>query len=332
MGLGRRVSCHMEGGRDLAVRVSYPAMKLAIIGSGNVGSTLALLAAQGEIGDVVMLDVVEGMPQGKALDMMQARAVLGFEPTVTGTNDYADIAGSDIVVVTAGLARKPGMSRDDLIQKNAKIITAVCEKIRDVCPNCIVIMVSNPLDAMSYLALKVTGFPREKVIGMAGVLDAARFRTFVGEELGAHSSDVSAMVLGGHGDSMVPLVDGASVNSKPLGGLLPKEKLAAIVERTRKGGAEIVSLLKTGSAYYAPASSVYHMIKAISIDSNEAIPASVLLDGEYGIEGVFVGVPVKLGRKGVVSIVELPLGDDDLAALRSSAEAVKSLCLSHFSD
>ncbi len=295
-----------------------------------MGSTLALFAAQAELGDVVMLDVVEGMPQGKALDMMQARAVLGFKSTVTGTNDYADIAGSDVVVVTAGLARKPGMSRDDLIQKNAQIITAVCGSIKEVCPDCILIMVSNPLDAMSYLALKVTAFPRERVIGMAGVLDAARFRAFVGEELGAHSSDVSAMVLGGHGDSMVPLVDEASVNSKPLGGLLPKEKLNAIVERTRKGGAEIVSLLKTGSAYYAPASSVYRMIEAIGSSSDEVLPASVLLEGEYGIEGVFVGVPVKLGRKGVASIVELSLGDNDLAALRSSAQAVKELCLSHF--
>lgn len=297
-------------------------MKIAIIGSGNVGSTLALLAAQGEVGDVVMLDVVEGLPQGKALDMMHARAVLGFKSTVTGTNDYADIAGSDVVVVTAGLARKPGMSRDDLTQKNAEIIRGVCGNIRDVCPDCIIIMVSNPLDAMSYLALKVTGFPRERVVGMAGVLDAARFRAFVGEELGVHSADVSAMVLGGHGDSMVPLVNEASVESKPLSELLRKENLEAIVERTRKGGAEIVSLLKTGSAYYAPASSVLHMIRAIRDDSGDMLPASVLLEGEYGIEGVFVGVPVKLGRKGVVSIVELEITDDDLAALRSSAEAV----------
>jgi malate dehydrogenase len=222
------------------------------------------------------------------------------------------------------------MSRDDLIQKNAQIITAVCTSVKEVCPDCILIMVSNPLDAMSYLALKVTGFPRERVIGMAGVLDAARFRAFVGEAAGAHSSDVQAMVLGGHGDSMVPLVDGASVDSKPLAGLLPKEKLDAIVERTRKGGAEIVSLLKTGSAYYAPASSVYCMIKAIGSDSDNVLPASVLLEGEYGIEGVFVGVPVKLGRKGVASIVELSLGDDDLAALRSSAQAVKELCRTHF--
>jgi malate dehydrogenase len=305
-------------------------MKLSIIGSGNVGSTLALLAAQGEIGDVVMLDVVESMPQGKALDMMQARAVLGFKSTVAGTNDYADIAGSDVVVVTAGLARKPGMSRDDLIQKNAQIITVVCEQIRETCPDCILIMVSNPLDAMSYLALKVTGFPRERVIGMAGVLDAARFRAFVGEELGAHSADVDAMVLGGHGDSMVPLVDGATVNSKPLSGLIPAGKLDSIVERTRKGGAEIVSLLKTGSAYYAPASSAYQMVKAINVDSDETLPASVFLKGEYGIDGVFVGVPVRLDGNGLASIVELDLKEDDLAALRSSAQAVKELCLTHF--
>lgn len=305
-------------------------MKVAIIGSGNVGSTLALLTAQGELADVVLLDVVEGLPQGKALDMMQARAILGFKPTVEGTNDYADIAGSDVIVVTAGLARKPGMSRDDLIQKNAGIITGICGEIRKACPDCILIMVSNPLDAMSYLALKITGFPRERVIGMAGVLDAARFKTFVGEELGVHSAGVSAMVLGGHGDSMVPVTADASVGSKPLTQLLPPEKLNSIIERTRRGGAEIVSLLKTGSAYYAPAGAVFHMLRAIRDGSDETIPASVMLRGEYGIDGVFAGVPVKLGPKGVVSIVELELGADDLASLRSSAKAVKELCLSHF--
>jgi malate dehydrogenase len=310
--------------------VDYPAMKVGIVGGGNVGATLALYVAQSDLAGVVLLDVVEGMPQGKALDMMQARAVLGFSSKVAGTNDYADLVGSDVVVVTAGFPRKPGMSRDDLVAKNAEVITSVCTSVKDVCPECIIIMVTNPLDVMSYLAMKVTGFPRERVLGMAGVLDAARFRTFIGMELDAHPDGISAMVLGGHGDSMVPLVEGATVDSKPLKDLVPRDKLDSIVERTRKGGAEIVSLLKTGSAYYAPAASVFRMLHAIKDDSGDVLPVSVMLQGEYGIEGVFAGVPVKLGGKGLMSVEEFSLSDSDLSSLRSSAKAVKDLCESHF--
>ncbi len=305
-------------------------MKVGIVGGGNVGATLALYTAQSDLADVMLLDVVEGMPQGKALDMMQARTVLGFSSRITGTNDYRDLAGCDVVVITAGFPRKPGMSRDDLVTKNAEVITAVCTSVKDVCPDCIIIMVTNPLDVMSYLAMKVTGFPRERVLGMAGVLDAARFRTFIGMELNAHPNGISAMVLGGHGDSMVPVVEGATVDSKPLKEVMGGDRLDALVERTRKGGAEIVSLLKTGSAYYAPAASVFLMLQAIKKGSDELLPVSVLLQGEYGIDGVFVGVPVRLGPGGLDSVEELSLEDRDLSALQSSASAVKVLCESHF--
>jgi malate dehydrogenase len=305
-------------------------MKIAIVGAGNVGATLALFVVQSNLGDVVLLDVVAGLPQGKALDIMQARAVLGFDSRVEGTNDYAGLRGADVAVITAGLARKPGMSRDDLIGMNGSIIRGVCEQIRCICPESIIIVVTNPLDVMGYLAMKVTGFPRERVLGMAGVLDAARFRAFVGDELGVHPRDVSAMVLGGHGESMGPLVDGAFAGSGAVKELIGGDRLKAIVERTRNGGAEIVSLLKTGSAYYAPAASVLEMLRAICNDSGDVLPASVFLEGEYGIAGCFVGVPVRLGRRGLVSVEELDLGEDDLAQLRTSAEAVKDLCVSNF--
>ncbi|MFC1671781.1 malate dehydrogenase [Planctomycetota bacterium] len=305
-------------------------MKVGIIGGGNVGATLALFTAQSGLADVVLLDIVEGVPQGKALDMMQARAVLGFSPEVVGTNDYKDLAGCNVVVITAGFPRKPGMSRDDLVVKNAEVITSVCTGVREVCPDCIIIMVTNPLDAMSYLAMQVTGFPRERVLGMAGVLDAARFRAFIGMDLDVHPESVAAMVLGGHGDSMVPVVEGSTVNSTPLKEAVPSEKLDTIVERTRKGGAEIVALLKTGSAYYAPAASAFCMLQAIAGETDGPLPVSVLLQGEYGIHGVFVGVPVHLGSTGLMSIEELFISDTDLSSLQSSAQAVKDLCESHF--
>lgn len=296
--------------------------KISIIGgAGNVGSMAGLLAAQKELGDVVLLDVpaAEGTARGKALDMSEMSPIEGFDAWITGTSDYADIAGSDLVIVTAGLARKPGMSREDLLLKNAEIIREVAEGIKTQAPEAIVLVVSNPIDVMAYLLWKVTGFPEERVIGQAGVLDSGRFRTFIAQELNCSVEDISTMVLGGHGDSMVPLVRYTSVAGIPLSELLPPERITALVERTRHGGAEIVQLLGTGSAYYAPGAAVVQMAEAILKDKRRILPCSAHLNGQYGIDDIYLGVPVLLGAGGLLRIYELPLEAEELAALRRSA-------------
>jgi malate dehydrogenase len=297
--------------------------KIRVIGGGNVGATAALFAAEKHLGDVVLTDIVEGMPQGKGLDMLQTGPVHGYHSCIKGTNDYADIAGSDVVVVTAGLPRKPGMSRSDLLGLNAKIVGDVARSIKQHAPNAIVIIVSNPLDVMCYVALKETGFAPEKIIGMAGVLDTARMRAFIAMELDVRSEDVVAMVLGGHGDSMVPLKTGTSVSGIPITQLLPEDKIEAIFDRTRKGGGEIVSLLKTGSAFYAPAASAIEMVESIILDSKRVMPCAAWLTGQYGINECFVGVPVKLGSNGIEKIYEMNLEADELKALQASSAAVQ---------
>ena len=297
--------------------------KVSVIGAGNVGATCAFLVAQKDLADVVLVDVLEGVPQGKALDMAQASSLEGFNSKVVGTNDYSRIKDSDVVVITAGLARKPGMSREDLLLKNAKIIKEVSLKIAKYTPNSIILMVSNPLDVMTYLAYYVSGFPGHRVLGQAGVLDSARFRYFVAQELGVSIKDVSAMVLGGHGDSMVPLPRYTTVSGISILELLPMEKIEGIIERTRNGGAEIVSLLKTGSAFYSPASSACFMTEAILKDHKQILAASAYLDGQYGIKDLYIGVPVKLGRNGVEEIIELSLKDEELSLLQSSAKIYK---------
>lgn len=293
--------------------------KIGIVGSGNVGATVALYAAQLELGDIAMVDIIEGVPQGKALDMLEAGPILGYDSHITGSNDYAALEGSDIVVVTAGLARKPGQDRLDLLKKNAEIITSVTESIVKYAPQSIILMVSNPLDVMTYIALKVSGFGRKRVFGQAGVLDCARYRTFIAMELGVSVEDTSAMILGGHGDTMVPLPRYTTVSGIPITELLPSETIDRIVQRTREGGAEIVNLLKTGSAYYAPGAAVIQMVESILRDKNRVVPASVLLDGEYGLHSMCVGVPVKLGQSGIEGIIELKLTDAERAALHASA-------------
>jgi malate dehydrogenase len=272
-----------------------------------------------------MYDIIPNMPQGKALDMLQAGPVLGYDSLVTGTNDYADTANSDIVVVTSGLPRKPGMSRDDLVKKNQEIVTQVTEQVVKHSPTCIMIMVTNPLDAMAQLAYQISGFPRNRVIGMAGVLDTARFRTFIAQELEVSVRDVQAYVLGGHGDTMVPLARMCTVAGVPISKLLPPERIEAIVQRTRDGGAEIVKLLGTGSAYFAPSASVLQMVDSILLDKKMIMPCAVYLQGEYGIDNLFVGVPVKLGAQGVEQIVEIELDQNERALLQKSANAVKEL-------
>ncbi|MBI4551280.1 MAG: malate dehydrogenase [Candidatus Latescibacteria bacterium] len=305
--------------------------KIGVVGSGNVGATVALYAAQLELGDITMVDIIEGVPQGKALDMLEAGPVLGYDSQVVGSNDYAAIEGADVVVVTAGLARKPGQDRLDLLKKNAEIITSVTENIVTYAPQSIILMVSNPLDVMTYIALTVSGFGRKRVFGQAGVLDCARYRTFIAMELGVSMEDTSAMILGGHGDTMVPLPRYTTVSGIPITELLPQETIDRIVQRTRDGGAEIVNLLKTGSAYYAPAAAVVQMVESILRGKNRIVPASVLLEGEYGLHGVCVGVPVKLGRSGVEGIIELKLTDAERAALHASAgvyqQSIKELNL-----
>jgi malate dehydrogenase len=299
--------------------------KVTVIGAGNVGATTAQRIAESGLADVVLIDVVEGLPQGKALDLAEAAPLHYHDHAIIGTNDYADTAGSDMIVVTAGLARQPGMSRDDLLLKNMGIVGAVVGKAAEQSPNAFVIMVTNPLDAMVHVALKVTGFPRERVIGMAGVLDSARFRAFIAAELGVSVVDVTAFVLGGHGDTMVPVPRLSTVAGIPLPELLSPEKIEALATRTRNGGAEIVALLKTGSAYYAPASSVLHMVDAILNDRKRVLPCAVLLSGEYQIDGLVVGVPVVLGAAGVERIVEVKLTSAEQAALAKSAESVREL-------
>lgn len=299
--------------------------KITVIGSGFVGEHVAMGCAAKELGDVTLLDILEGIPQGKGLDLFEASPVLGFDARVTGTNAYGDTIGSDVVVVTAGLARKPGMSRDDLLRKNAEIVKGCCDAIRSGSPDAIVIVVSNPLDVMAYVAKAVTRFPKERVIGMAGILDTARFRSFIAMELGVSVESVQALVLGGHGDSMVPLPRLSTVGGVPLVELCSKERIDAIVKRTAGGGGEIVALLKTGSAYYAPAASVVEMVESILKDKKKVLPCAAWLEGEYGIDGVFVGVPVVLGTLGMEKVFQVKLTDDELTALRGSAAEVKKL-------
>jgi malate dehydrogenase len=296
--------------------------KVTVFGAGFVGSTTAQRIAEKQLADVVMVDIIEGMPQGKALDMMESACLEGFDAKITGANDPAACAGSDLIVVTSGIARKPGMSRDDLLKTNAGIVGSVCDAIKKNSPNATVIIVSNPLDVMTYLAGVKLGFAKNKVIGMAGVLDSARFRCFIAMELGVSMRDVDAMVLGGHGDDMVPLVRYATVAGIKVEDLIPKDKLDALVTRTRNGGAEIVALLKTGSAYYAPSSSVAEMVASILNDEKRVLPCAAWCTGQYGVKDMFVGVPCVLGRNGVEKIIELKLGNDELAQLKKSADHV----------
>jgi malate dehydrogenase len=296
--------------------------KVSIIGAGMTGSTTAHWLAEREIADIVLVDVVEGMPQGKALDLQQALPVIGKDVTITGSNDYAATAGSDIVVITAGLPRKPGMSRDDLLFANADIVRKAAEETIRLSPDAIYVILTNPLDVMAYLTLKVTGVAPERVIGQAGVLDSARMRAFVAMELGVSVENIHCYVLGGHGDEMVPLTRASNVAGFPLADILPADRLEAIVERTRKGGGEIVSLLKTGSAYYAPAAAVTQMVDAILKDKHLIVPAAAYLSGEYGLKDIFFGAPVQLGRKGVEKILEYSLAPEELAALQKSAAGV----------
>ncbi|MEZ4751400.1 MAG: malate dehydrogenase [Bdellovibrionota bacterium] len=299
--------------------------KITIVGSGNVGATAAHWIVSKELGDVVLVDIAEGIPQGKGLDLLEAGPVEGFDCRVTGTNDYAATENSDVVVITAGLPRKPGMSRDDLLKTNAKIMTQVTEQVVKYSPNSVLLIVSNPLDAMAYVAKKVSGFPRQRVIGMAGVLDSARFRTFVAEATGVSVEDVHGFVYGGHGDTMVPMVRYCSISGVPLNKFLSQEKIDAIVDRTRKGGLEIVNYLKTGSAFYAPSSSVVQMVEAIVRDKKRILPCAVWLEGEYGMKNLFVGVLAQLGTNGMEKVIEIDLNEQEKAGLAESAEAVKGL-------
>jgi malate dehydrogenase len=299
--------------------------KVSIVGSGNVGATAAHWIAAKELADVVLIDIIEGVPQGKGLDLLEAMPIEKRDSYVIGTNDYADTANSDIVVITAGIPRKPGMSRDDLLNTNHKIMKDVVSKVVQYSPNCILIIVSNPLDAMAQAAYKMSGLPRERVIGMAGVLDSARFRAFIADELKVSVENVTAFVLGGHGDTMVPLPRYSTVAGIPITELIPPARLEQLVQRTRDGGAEIVKYLKTGSAYYAPSAAVAEMAEAILKDKKKILPCAAYLEGEYGIRGLYVGVPVKLGAKGIEQIIQIKLTPEEQAALNKSAEAVKEL-------
>ncbi len=301
--------------------------KITVVGAGFVGATCAQRLAEMELGDIVLVDIpqTEGMPAGKALDIMESGPIYGYDSKVTGATSYETTAGSDVVVITAGIPRKPGMSRDDLLNTNAGIVKSVTEQVAKFSPNSILIIVSNPLDAMCLVALRTSGFPKHRVLGMAGVLDSARMRTFIAEALNVSMENVHAMVLGGHGDTMVPLPRFSTVAGIPITELLPKEKIAAINQRTRDGGAEIVKLLKTGSAYYAPSASAAEMVEAILKDKNKIVPAAAFLEGEYGIDGVFVGVPCKLGARGLVEILQLNLSVDERIELQKSASAVREL-------
>jgi malate dehydrogenase len=299
--------------------------KVTIVGAGNVGATAAHWISSKELADVVLIDVIEGVPQGKGLDLLEAMPIEKRDSHVLGTNDYADTANSDIVVITAGVARKPGMSRDDLLNTNFKIMQDVVGKVVANSPNCILVVVSNPLDAMAQAAFKLSKFSRNRVIGMAGILDSSRFRTFIAEELNVSVENVTAFVLGGHGDTMVPLARYSTVAGIPITELIPKERLDAIVQRTRDGGAEIVKYLKTGSAYYAPSAATTEMVEAILKDKKKILPCAVHLEGEYGIHGLFVGVPCKLGANGLEKIIEIKLTPEENAALRKSADSVAEL-------
>ncbi|OKO90812.1 Malate dehydrogenase [Geobacillus proteiniphilus] len=301
--------------------------KISVIGAGFTGATTAFLLAQKELGDVVLVDIpqLENPTKGKALDMLEASPVLGFDANIIGTSDYADTADSDIVVITAGIARKPGMSRDDLVTTNQKIMKQVTKEVVKYSPNCYIIVLTNPVDAMTYTVFKESGFPKNRVIGQSGVLDTARFRTFVAQELNISVKDVTGFVLGGHGDDMVPLVRYSYAGGIPLEKLIPKDRLDAIVERTRKGGGEIVNLLGNGSAYYAPAASLVEMVEAILKDQRRILPAIAYLEGEYGYEGIYLGVPTILGGNGIEKVIELELTEEEKAALAKSVESVKNV-------
>ena len=299
--------------------------KITVVGAGNVGATVAQRLFERGYADIVLVDIVEGLPQGKALDMLESGPVLGTDSKITGTNSYEDTANSDVVVITAGIARKPGMSRDDLLFTNMDIVGGVAEQVSKYSPESIIIVVSNPLDAMAQQTLDVTKFPRERVIGMAGILDTARFRTFLSEAVNASVEDVQAYVLGGHGDTMVPLVQSTNVAGIPISKLLPADVLEPIVQRARDGGAEIVGLLKTGSAFYAPSAAVAQMVDSIILDKKRIVPCAAYLKGEYSIDGLYIGVPVKLGAKGIEEIIQVELSPDEKANLDRSAAAVTEL-------
>ena len=302
-----------------------PRNKVTVVGAGNVGATTAQRIAEAGLADVVLIDIVEGLPQGKGLDLAEAAPVVGHDARIVGTNDYAATAGSDIVVVTSGLARQPGMSRDDLLLKNAGIVRSVVEQAVRHSPDAVLIVVTNPLDAMCHVALQASGFPRERVLGMAGVLDSARFRTFIAEELGVSVEDTHAFVLGGHGDTMVPLPRYSTVAGVPITELLSPERVQALCERTANGGAEVVALLKTGSAFYAPAASTFEMVESILLDRRRVLPCAVLLQGEFGVDGLFVGVPAVLGEHGLERVFEIELTDAERTAFDRSADAVREL-------
>jgi malate dehydrogenase len=298
--------------------------KITVVGAGHVGASAALLLAQKQLArQVVLIDIIEGVPQGKGLDQWESAPIEGFDTRVTGTNDYADTAGSNLYIVTAGIARKPGMSREDLLKTNAGIVRAVSQEIKRNSPDAIVIMVSNPLDVMAYVCRTTTGFPRERVIGMAGVLDTARYRSFIAMEIGISVEDIQALVLGGHGDTMVPLASYTTISGIPLSQFLPQDRIDAMVTRARKGGAEIVGLLKTGSAYYAPAAAAVQMAEAIVLDKKRVLPCSAWLEGEFGLRDLFLGVPCKLGRGGLEGVIEVPLDAEEKAALERSAAATR---------
>jgi malate dehydrogenase len=302
-----------------------PRYKVTVVGAGMVGGTLAQRLAERDYADVVLVDIVEGMPQGKALDITQAGPIYGYDSVVTGTNGYDETESSDIVIVTSGIPRKPGMSRDDLLKTNAGIVREVTESVKARSPETVLIVVSNPLDAMVTLAHEVSGFPKQRVVGMAGVLDSARYKTFIAMELGVSVKDVHGFVLGGHGDSMVPLPRYTTVAGIPLPALMPRERIDAIVDRARNGGAEIVGLLKSGSAFYAPSASVVDMVDSILLDKKRVLPCAAYLEGEYGIEGIFMGVPCVLGAGGVEKVLEIELDEEERAALMGSADSVREL-------
>ncbi|MEA3294672.1 MAG: malate dehydrogenase [Euryarchaeota archaeon] len=297
--------------------------KITIIGAGFVGATAAQRIAEEELGDLVIMDIIEGMPQGKALDLMESAPIMGYDANVLGTNNYEDIKDSDIVVITAGIARKPGMSREDLVKINSNIIGDVCDNIKKYAPDSLVIIVTNPLDLMTYIAMKQTGFPPQRVFGMSGVLDCGRFAAFISMELNCSAKDVDAMVLGGHGDSMVPLTRFTTVSGIPITELMETKTIDRLVQRTINGGAEIVELLKTGSAFYAPSAAITNMVRSIVLDQNRILPACAFLTGQYGFNSIYLGVPVKLGRSGIEQIIELELTKTEQDALNRSAESVK---------
>jgi malate dehydrogenase len=316
----RRQAKADPGGRNQLAR-----NKVTVVGAGNVGATAAQRIAEAGLADVILIDIVEGLPQGKGLDLAEAAPVVPHDARIVGTNDYADTAGSDVVVITSGIARKPGMSRDELLATNAGIVRSVVQAIVQHSPGTILVIVTNPLDAMCHVALEASGFPRERVLGMAGVLDSARFRTFIAQELGVSVEDTHAFVLGGHGDTMVPLPRYSTVAGIPITDLLTADRIQALVDRTANGGAEIVALLKTGSAFYAPAASAFEMVDAILRDRRRVLPCATYLQGEYGVEGLFVGVPVVLGAGGLQRVIEITLTADEQAAFQKSAAAVQEL-------